>query len=53
MTRRRFWGTLPLIFNVVVAFSQVSASQFIKGVWFEGGGPEEMEDERQTEMEES
>lgn len=52
MTRRRFWGTLPLIFNVVVAFSQVSASRFIKGVWF-GGGPEEMEDKRQTEMEES
>lgn len=53
MTRWRFWGTLPHIFNVVVAFSQVSASRFIKGVWFEGGKPEEKEDERQTEMEES
>lgn len=37
MTRRRFWGTLPLIFNVVVAFSQVSTSRFIRGVSFEGG----------------
>lgn len=52
MTRRRFWGTLPLIFNVVVAFSQVSTSRFIRGVWFEGGDLKRWR-MKDTEMEES